>query len=429
MKVELKKLPKSEVELTITVPYADYKKYEKKAIEGIGKKIKVSGFRSGHIPENIVRKEVTDEAVKMATLDCIFPQTYAKAVKENKVAAIARPEVDIKSDVEKDGDDFIYVAKVAVMPEVKLGDYKKIKVTKELAKVTNKSVKETIDMIMSRFAEWQGVDRKVKEGDRVEVDFEGFDEQGVSIPNTASKNHPIIIGSKTMIPGFEKEMIGLKKGEEKVFDITFPKDYHAENMMGKKVKFKITLNRLEEKKKQKLDADMIKKITGKEWTVDDFKKSVEEDLIKEKGRDNKQKFENEVVEKLIKIAVIEVPQAMIDEEIDHMINEQKGRLSQQGMNWENFLKHSKKTEEEVKKDYAIISEDRIKARLIMQEIIKKEAIKVADEEVRAKIDEMIKGYPKEQRSKIEDHYKKDPEAMRFIENTLLADKLFKLFIK
>lgn len=429
MKVEVKNLPNSEVELTITVPYEEYTKWQKKAIADIGKEVKIPGFRPGHVPEDIVKEKVSEEAIKMATLDYVFPQTYSKVVREKDIQVVARPEVDIKSEVEKEGDDFVYTAKVAIMPEAELGDYKKVKVARKPVKVTQANIDETVNMIMSRYAEWQDVDRAAKEGDRAEVAFEGFDEKGKSIPNTTSKNHPIVIGSKMMIPGFEDEIIGLKKGDEKEFDITFPKDYHAEAMKGKKVKFKITLNRLEEKKEQKLDKDLVKKITGSDQSVEEFKKLVEEDLEKEMEQGHKQEFENEVIEKLVKQTKVSIPQALIDQEIDYMVQEQKGRLKQQGLDWETFLKHSKKTEEEVRKDYANSAEDRIKARLCMQAVLKKEKIEASDKEVKDRVDEIVSSYPKEQQESIKKHYEQDLEASEYIRNGLVADKLFALFEK
>ena len=253
MKVEIKKLPKSEVQLTISVPFETYKKWEKRALEELGKEIKVPGFRSGHVPEEVIREKVREEGVKEATVEIVLPQTYAKAVTENKLDVIARPKVEIKSDIKKDGDDFVYIATVAVMPEVKVGDYKKIKVARKPVTVDPKSVEETVKLVMERFAEWKDVERKAQKGDRAEVDFEGFDEEGKAIQNTASKNHPVILGNGVMVPGFEDAIVGMGKGETKEFTVQFPKEYHAKFMQGKKVKFKLTLNRLEEKLEQKLE--------------------------------------------------------------------------------------------------------------------------------------------------------------------------------
>lgn len=427
MTVEIKKLPKSEVELTITVPYKDYQKWEKKALEEISQRVKIDGFRAGHIPEDVLRSHVKPESIKITTLDYVFPQTYAKAVQEHDIQVVAQPHVDIKSDVEKEGDDFVYTAKVAVMPEIKMGDYKKIKVKKKPVKVEKKSIDSTIEMVMGRYAEWKDVDRKAKKEDRAEVSFEGFDQKGEPIPNTASKNHPVIIGSNTMIPGFEDEIIGMEKDQEKEFDITFPKDYHAKSMQGQKVKFKIKLNRLEEKAAQKLDEAMVEKITGEKQSVDEFKKLVEEDLEKEMEQRHKQEYENDVVAEIIKITKAEIPQALIDQEIDQMLQEQKHRLKQQGLEWEQFLTHIKKTEEDFRKEHAKSAEERIIARLGIQYIIKNSNLEVDNAALKKRVEEIAAQYPADQKDKVMEHYKEGSEAARFLRNSMSADKLFEMF--
>lgn len=429
MKVEIKNLPKSEVELTITVPFETYKKWEKKALEDIGKEIKVEGFRPGNVPEDIVRKKVDAKTIKGATLDYVFPQTYSKAAQEHDLKVIAQPKVEIKKDIEKDGDDFVYTATVAIMPEVKVGNYKKIKVSKKPVKVEQKSIDESIELLMGRFAEWNDVEGEAKLEDRAECDFEGFDEGGAAITSTASKNHPIILGSKTMIPGFEDAILGMKKGETKEFNIDFPKDYHAKNMQGKKVKFKITVNRIEEKKSQTLNDSMVAKITGKSQTVDDFKKMVEKNLQAEIEQKAKAEHENAIVSEIIKITKAELPDAMIEQELDMMMNEQKQRITQQGMQWDKYMEHIKKTEEDFKKDFSKGAEERIYARLGVHHIIQDAKIETDDAEVNTKIEEMIAKYPKEQGQQIRDHYLKDPQAFRGFKYNLSADKLFKMLTK
>ena len=429
MKVDIKKLPKSEVELTITVPYEIYQKWEKKALEDISQKVKIEGFRSGHIPEDIIRENVEADTIKASAMDYVLPQTYSEAVQKNELQVVAQPKIDIKSSVEKEGDELVYTATVAIMPEVKIGNYKKIKVARKPVKVDPKSIEETIKMIMDRYAEWKDVDRKAKEGDRAEVAFEGFDEEGNAIPSTVSKNHPIILGSKTMVPGFEDAILGMPKDETKEFDITFPKDYHSKPIQGKKVKFKVTLNRLEEKLEQKLDEAMAEKITGQKQSVEDFKKRVEEDLKKELEHRNRQEHDNAVVTEIIKIIKADLPDAIIEQELGAMLDEQKRRVEQQNLSWEQYLKHIKKTEEDFKKDHQKGAEDRVLARLGIQHIIKDAKIKTTDQEVQDKISEMISKYPKDQQDKIRDHYLKDGQAYRMLKYNMAADQLIDMLSK
>lgn len=428
MPATVKKLPKSQVELTITVPYSEFAKAEKEAVEKIGKEIKVDGFRPGSIPENVIREKAGPAVIRSAALETAIPISYSAAVREHDVQVIAQPKVDIKQYVEKEGDDFIYTATVSVMPEIKLGDYKKIKVKKEVKKVTDKEVDETLEMIVNRFAEWKDADRAAKMDDRVEIDFEGFDEKGTAIPNTASKNHPVVLGSKAMVPGFEEAVVGMKAGEEKEFDITFPKDYHAAEMKGKKVKFKLKLGRVEEKVSKELDEAMIEKATGQKQSVDDFKKRVREDLEKEVAQRAQVDVDNKVVQEIIKVTTAELPDSLIDDEINLMKEERKQAIARQGLTWEQYLQHIKKTDDDFSKDHRKPAEERLLARLGVNQIIKEEKVEASDEEVEKKVRELAENYPEDQRDKVMEYYKKGSEGYRMLKNNLSADKLIQMFV-
>ncbi|MBN2306527.1 trigger factor [Candidatus Peregrinibacteria bacterium] len=428
MNAVVKQLPKSQVEITITVPYADYAKAEKKAIELLGKEIKVDGFREGQIPENIIREKAGPAAIQSATLEQIIPISYSAAVKENNVQVISQPKVDIKSPVTKEGDDLMYVAIVAVMPEVKLGNYKKIKVKKEKVNVTDKEVNETLEMIINRFAEWKDAGRPSKEGDRIEIDFEGFDQEGKSVPKTASKNHPIVLGAKTMVPGFEEALRGVKTGDTKEFTIDFPQAYHAKEMQGKKVTFKAKVNRVEEKLSQELDEPLIEKATGQKQSVEAFKQKVAQDLEREMEQRVQADVDNKVVQEIIKITKAELPDALIDEEINLLKEERKYAVTRQGLTWEQYLQHIKKTDEDFAKDHRKPAEERLLARLGVNKIIQEEKIDVPDADVEKRIQEIAGMYPEEQRGKVLEHYKKGSEAYRGLKNNMSADKLINMFV-
>lgn len=429
MKVDIKNLKNSQVELTITVPYTDYKKAEAKALVILSKEVKADGFRSGHIPEDVVKEKAGVEAIINATLDVILPETYAKAIQENNIQVIARPNVELKTPVQKEGDDLVYVATASIMPEVKVGDWKKIKVAKGEAKVNKKEVDETIKMIEDRFTEWKDVDRKAKDGDRVEATFEGFDEEGKPIPNTASKNHPVILGGKSMIPGFEEAILGMSKDEEKEFDVTFPKEYHAENMKGKKVKFKLSVGRVEEKDAKKLDEAMIEKATGKKQSIDEFKKRVEEDLLKEVQGRVKQEHDNKVVQEIVKITKADLPDELIKEEIEYMKQDQKAHITKQGLSWDQYLKHVKKTEEDFDKDHEKPAKERLLARLGVQTVLKESGIKIEGKDVETYVKTIADGYPEEQKKQVFEHYKEGSQGYANLKNNLAADKLIEMLTK
>ena len=428
MPTTVKKLPKSQVEITIHVAYEDYTKAEKKALQAIGKEIKIDGFRPGHIPEAMVREKVSEATIQGYALEQLIPLTYSKAVKEHDLNVIAQPKIEVITPVKKQGDELVYTATVSVMPDVTLGDYKKIKVKMKEVKVEPKEVDETIEMLMSRFATWKDVERVAKEGDRVELDFEGFDIENKAIPNTASKNHPVILGSKTMIPGFEDQVVGMKIGEDKEFEIDFPKDYHAKQMQGQKVKFKLKLGRLEEKEEQILDEALIEKMVGEKQTVETFKKRIEDDLLAEMKHRVQTEVDNKVVQEIIKITQADLPDSLVEDEILLLKEERQKQVAQQGLTWEQYLTHVKKTEEDFAEDHRKGAQERLLARLGVNEIIKQEKVKATDEDVEAKIQEMALKYSDEEWTEVLDYYKKDSEAYRQLKNNLSADKLIKMFV-
>jgi len=245
MKYEIKK-DKANVTLTIEVEPSEILKHKKKACEDFSNEIKIDGFRPGHAPMHIVEQYVDKNHILAHTYEIAIQYSYADAVIKEKLQVVSHPKIVMKSDSTKDyseGDEnFKFEAEVAVMPEVALKDYKSIKVEKSEPKVEKKEIDETIEEMQKYFTTWADVDREVKKGDRVEIDFEGFDpkekdEKGEHkvIPNTASKNHPVIVGEGSLVPGFEDNLIGMKKGETKEFELTFPKDYHNKDFQSKKM--------------------------------------------------------------------------------------------------------------------------------------------------------------------------------------------------
>ena len=232
-----------------------------------------------------------------------------------------------------------------------------------------------------------------------------------------------------MIPGFEDEVIGMSAGDEKEFDIVFPKEYHAKDMQGKKVHFKVKLGRLEERAEQKLDEALVEKITGQKQSASDFEKRVEEDLKAELTARNQQEHDNKVVQEIIKITKAELPDELVHDEIEQMKNEQKERVSRQGLSWEQYLQHIKKTDGDFEKDHRKQAEERLLARLGVNHIVKDAKISVEDKEVEEKIEEMLAPYPEDQKAKLREYYKKDTEAYRSLKNNLSADKLIKMLSK
>ncbi|MDH5596650.1 MAG: hypothetical protein OEY44_00985, partial [Candidatus Peregrinibacteria bacterium] len=221
----------------------------------------------------------------------------------------------------------------------------------------------------------------------------------------------------------------MKVGEEKEFDITFPKDYHAKDMQGRKVKFKLKLGRLEERTTSGLDEAMVEKITGQKQPVEDFKKRVHDDLLAEMAQRNQADLDNQVVAEIIKITSCELPDSLIEDEVNLMKEERKQQVARQGLSWEQYLSHIKKTDEDFAKDHQKGAEERLMARLGVNQIIREEKIEASDEDVDKKIQEMVAAYPEDSKEKVLEHYKNGSEAYRQLKNNLSADKLINMFIE
>ena len=272
-----------------------------------------------------------------------------------------------KIKIDSQEDPLKYVATVAVMPEITIKDYKSIKVKKEAVKVTDKDVQEVLDDMLRYVTTWKDVDRKAKKGDRAELEFEGFD-KGKSLEGTKSSNHPVILGQGNLIPGFEEEVVGMKTNEEKEFDITFPKDYHSDEFKGRKVKFKVKLQRLEESEIPELTEETIEKLSGKKTKPAEFKKEIEKNLKERKELEAKQKQENDYIEQLLKKSKTELPKALIDEEVHYIIHDMKHEVEGKGMKWEQFMEQSKMTHADLHTKYEPEAERRIMIRLALQQL-------------------------------------------------------------
>jgi len=429
MKYELKNLPKSEVKLTIEVTLEELKRHKEKAAEDISKEVKVSGFRPGRAPLHVLEQYVDKKHILAHAYEIAVQLSYAEAVVKEKLQVISRPKIKFISDTTKEDEPLKFEAEVAVLPEVKIKGHKEIKVPKEEIKVTEKDINEVIEDLKKHYAEWKDVDREVKKGDRVEVDFEGFEPGAKSsddlkpIPGTGSKNHPIIVGDKAMIPGFEDEIVGMKKDEKKEFTITFPKDYHKKDFQNKKVLFKIELKRIEEKIKQELNEELIEKITGQKMSADEFKKDVERNIEAQKTQKAEQDRENKYIEELLKKVEVEIPEALIEEEIDFIIKDMEDDMTRRGIPFDKFLEHAKTTVEKLREKYREEAEKRIRTRLAITHIIDEEKITVTDEEVEKEVAKITEFYPEDQRKKIRDGIYADKEDLS-IKNRLLVRKFF-----
>ncbi len=437
MKYEIKK-DKATVTLSIEVEPSEILKHKKKACEDFSRELKIPGFRPGHAPMHIVEQTVDKNHILGHTYEIAIQYAYADAVIKEKLQVVSHPKIVMKSDSTKDyseggdanGENFKFEAEVAVMPEVKMKDYKSIKVEKTEPKVEKKEIDETIEEMQKYFTTWTDTDREVAKGDRVEIDFEGFDpkekdEKGENkaIPNTASKNHPVIVGEGSLVPGFEDNLIGMKKEGTKEFTLKFPKDYHKKDFQEKEVLFKVTVRRIEEGKKPELNDELVKKITGKKLTVEEFKADIEGNIRAHKEEQSKQERENKFLEELLKTVDVEIPEPLIDEEIHFMIEDLQHDMEHRGIPFDKYLEQAKLTHDDLHKKYEKEAEKRVKLRMGITKVIELEGIEVTDEDIKAEIAKLIEYYPEDQKKKIKKDLEGKEETSR-MKNKMLLKKFF-----
>ncbi len=424
MEIKVEKLEKSEIKITVELTEEEMKTYEEKAAEIISQEVKVDGFRVGKAPIDIVKKRVGDTAFESQVVELALPEAYAKAVTEENLQPVSRPKINITSHT-----PLKFEATVASMPEVKLKDYSKIKIKSKEVKVEDKDVEEVIESLQRRDAKFKDVERAAKKGDRVEVDFKGFDEEGKELPNTASKNHPVIIGDEVLIPGFEDGIVGMKKDEEKKLKLTFPKKYHAEKFQGKKVTFDVKINRIEERELPEINDEFAKKISGGHAKdLKQLKEDIKKNLVDVRGEEEVKRREEEFLEELTKMATVEIPEAMIEDEIDFMLDRTKKNMGAQGVDFEKFMEEQKAQGKDPRKDLRKRAEKQIALRLVLQEIYKQEKIEVTDADMDKELDKIAKNYPPEYGKTIREMHKEGTENYRILQNQVRLTKVLEKYL-
>jgi trigger factor len=376
MNITEEKKGKSEIKLIVELTQLEMENYYKQALEKLASKINVKGFRPGKVPAEVAEQQLDKTYIMAQAIDMAIPPTYIEAVKEKKIEPIAQPKVTVLAD-----KPLKFEAIIPIYPEVQVKDYKKIKIEKKKVETTEELLEKEISRFRAFHSTFKKVDRAAQMGDRVEIDFDGSDEGGAPLDGTTSKNHPMILGEKTFIPGFEENLIGLKIGEEKVFKLNFPKDYFHKPFQNKIVKFKVKLNSLEEQDKPKLDAGLIKKIAGKDMSDSDFRAEVKKNLTEKTEQDEKNRLENELLEKIQEKTEVELAEVLIDEEIHFMMEEMKQNATQRGINWDQYLEATGKTEEQLHEDKKEEAKKRLRLRFGVQELFKTEKIDPTEKEI------------------------------------------------
>ena len=404
MSTTFEKLSSNKVKLGFVVDSAKFDEGIHKAYLKNVKKFNIPGFRRGKAPMKIIENYYGPGVFYEDAFDIIFPDIYRAALEEHDVKPVDRPELDVEQ-IEK-GKDLKFTVEVFVRPDVELGQYTHLGIEKKVEEVTDDDVMADIERARDRAARYIEVtDREAKLDDQANIDYQGLLD-GVPFEGGTAQGHELVLGSGAFIPGFEDQVVGMKIGEEKDLNVTFPENYHSEELAGKPVVFKVKLNSLREKEVPALDDEFVKDVSETANTVEEYKKEIREKLEKQAEERADAAFESEIIETISDNAKIDIPKAMVEEQIDNMLRDMELRMMYQGLRMQDFLKYSGQTMEQLRDTYRQQAEDRVKTQLTLEAITKAEGIEPTDEEIDKELSRFA-----EQGKKTLEEFKKDlPEG-------------------
>jgi len=380
---------KNTVKLTISIDKEVFAEGINKAYKKLVKNINIPGFRKGKAPKFIIEKYYGEAVFYEEAVNEVCPEAYEAAVKEAGIEPVDRPEIDIES-IGKD-QDLVITAVVTVKPEVKLGQYKGVAVEKTVYTATDADVEREIESAREKNSRMVAVeDRAVKEGDFTTIDFEGFVD-GVAFEGGKGENYPLEIGGGQFIPGFEEALVGAKIGEETDVNVTFPEEYHAEELKGKPAVFKVTVKEIKVKELPALDDEFAKDVSEFD-TLDEYKASIKEKLDKANEERTTAEFQNTVIEKVAEDSEVEIPECMVDQQIESIARDFDYRLSAQGLNLEKYMQLTGMTPDSFKEQFKAQAYSQVKCNLVLEAIAAEEKIEATDEDVDKEIEKMATMY-------------------------------------
>lgn len=392
MSLQVEKLEHNMAKLTVEVAAEDVEKALQAAYLKQRKQINIPGFRKGKVPRQMIEKMYGPEVFYDEAANNMIPDAYAKAYDESELDIVSQAKIEVVQ-MEK-GKPFIFTAEVATKPEVTLGDYKGLKVDKVSTRVTQKEVDEEIEKERERNARTIEVtDRAVQDKDEVTLDFEGFVD-GVAFEGGKGEDYPLTIGSGSFIPGFEEQLIGAEIDKEVEVNVTFPKEYHSEELAGKDATFKCTVHTIKAKELPELDDEFASEVSECE-TMDAYRAEVKKNIKERKERTGKEKKENQAVDQAIENAQMDIPEAMIEFQVRQMADDFARRIQQQGLTVEQYFQFTGMTAEKMLEEMRPQAEKSIKTRLVLEAIVKAENIEVSDERVEEELTKMAEAYQME----------------------------------
>ncbi len=412
----------NEVKLELTVEASKFDEAIKKVYFQSAKYFNIPGFRKGKAPINIVEKYYGKEIFYEDAFNEVAQPALEEAVKENKLEIVSRPDIEVKQ-IGK-GQDLIFTAVMQTKPEAKLGKYKGLEIKKVEYNVTDEDINHELEHMQEHNARMVTIeDRPVEDGDIATIDFEGFVD-GKPFEGGKAEGHELTIGSKTFIPGFEDQVIGMKIDEEKDINVKFPDEYFSKDLAGKDATFKVKVHEIKKKELPTLDDEFAKDVSEFDTLAD-----LKEDIKKKQEKQNEEKAKYETQEAVMKAIVekieVEIPTGMIETEVENMLKDIEQRLSYQGLKLNQYLQMLGKTEEELKKEYEPQAIEGIKSRLALEAVIKAEKIEVEDKEIDEKLKEMAKNYGKEN----DEAFMKNENVRNYIKEGMQSEKAIDFLVK
>ena len=422
MKTTVKKLSDTKVEIKVVLDKKDLAAAREKAITRLATEVKIPGFRKGKVPADMAKKHLNPNDIAQVALDIAVRTSVPEAFMSNKQNPLVVPEINVTKYVPDEEAEF--TATADILPDVKIGDYKKLGVKKTEIKVTDKDVKEVLENIANAYAEKKVVKRAAKDGDEVVIDFTGK-KDGKAFDGGTAHDYSLGLGSHSFIPGFEEGIVGHEVGDKFDLNLTFPKDYHAKELAGKKVVFEVLLKQISEKTVPKLDNELAKKC-GPFKTIDELKADIKKNLEAQNAHKAEEKFKDDLVKELVKKSTVSAPEILIKDQLRFIKDDLTRNVAAQGLSFEDYLKQTGQKEEDWEKEAKKIAEERVKASLVLQILARDEKITVSDDAVSAKLAELRDVYKKSDEAL---KNLKDPRVRQDLKNRMTIEKTLDMLVK
>jgi len=389
VKATVEKLEDNKVMLEVEVEAEAFEREVHKAYKKLVGKYNIPGFRRGKAPKAILENYIGKGSLYEEALDAVLPQAYLEAVEEVKIEPVDQPDVDIKQMDEK--KPLIFTAKVQVKPEVELGEYHGLEVEKVIAEVKEQDVEAYLDSMRQRYARLRTVeDEGAKEGDTVTIDFEGFLD-GVPFEGGRGEKFPLELGSGSFIPGFEEQLVGVMQGEDREIKVTFPEDYQEESLQGKEATFRVKVHEVKRKELSPLDDEFAKDVSEFE-TLEELKAEIRNNLKQELEESTLNGLKDQLIKKAAEASTVEIPEVLVERQIDRMIDDLKNRLEGQGIPLEQYWELTNTSKAEMRESFKDDARRQVKAQLVLEAIAKKEGISATEEEIDQELERMAQAY-------------------------------------